>query len=124
MPGRPRILSVEVTHDHISHLSDLPDLYLEEIQEWLTVTHDVPMSISALHRHIVDCRITYKMLHKATPKGDEELWAEWRVEHQDNWVFFFFFEISFYIPGHNGSPVTSYAQVILQLPTHASNYET
>jgi hypothetical protein len=39
-------------------------------------------------------------------------------------LFFFFFEINFYIPGHNGSPVASYAQVILQLPTHASNYET
>jgi hypothetical protein len=38
--------------------------------------------------------------------------------------FFFFFEINFYILGHNGSPVTSYTQVILQLPTPASSYET
>ncbi len=84
--SRPRILNADMTHDLMTLITEAPEMYLDEIQEWIAIVHDVGLSISALHQNIRDCGITYKMLHKAAVERDEEVRTHWKAEMQANWV--------------------------------------
>jgi transposase len=84
--GRPRILNADMTHDLATLIAEAPEMYLDEIQDWIAVVHDVGLSIPALHENIRDCGMTYKMLHKAAAECDEEARAHWKVEMQANWI--------------------------------------
>ena len=53
-------------------LTESPELFLDEIQDWVAVSHDIGLSKSALHFLIHDAGLTYKLLHKATSEHDEE----------------------------------------------------
>lgn len=84
--GRPRRLNADMTHDLATLIAEAPEMYLDEIQDWLAVVHDVGISISALHEIIRDCGLTYKMLHKAAAERDEEARELWKADMQANWV--------------------------------------
>jgi len=75
-----------MTHDLTTLISESPEMYLDEILEWIAVVHDVGMSMTALYRNLRDCGLTYKMLHKAAVEQDEEYRTAWRAEMQANWV--------------------------------------
>ncbi|THU98519.1 hypothetical protein K435DRAFT_795598 [Dendrothele bispora CBS 962.96] len=47
------------------------DTYLDELQWFLTVNHDVAISISALHDNLKRAGLTRKLLHKITVEQDE-----------------------------------------------------
>ena len=66
--GRPRILNTDMTHDLYTLLEEAPELYLDEVQEWLAVTYDTGISISALHQNLKDAGLSYKLLQKAASK--------------------------------------------------------
>ena len=53
-------------------LDESPELFLDEIQDWVALSHDIQLSKSALHYLIRDAGITYKLLHKAASEQDEE----------------------------------------------------
>ncbi|KAL5534821.1 hypothetical protein ACEPAG_1285 [Sanghuangporus baumii] len=63
-----------------------PELYLDEIQEWLIIAHDIGISRSALDEHLRDAGISHKLLHKAAAERDEVARAQFRQYAQDNWV--------------------------------------
>src|SRR5208283_399629 len=42
--GRPRLLNADMTHDLFTLLQEAPEMYLDEIQEWLAVAHDTRIS--------------------------------------------------------------------------------
>ncbi|KAF8896914.1 hypothetical protein CPB84DRAFT_1681954 [Gymnopilus junonius] len=63
--GRPRLLNADMTHDLSTLMAEAPKMFLDEIQDWLALTHDVNISKPTLHENIHDCSLTYKMLHKA-----------------------------------------------------------
>jgi transposase len=84
--GRPRILNADMTHDLATLISEAPGMYLDEIQDWIAVVHDVGISITALHENIRDCGMTYKVLHKAAVERDEEARIHWKEEMRANWV--------------------------------------
>lgn len=69
--GRPRILNADMTHDLYTLLEEAPNLYLDEIQEWLAAAHDIGISVSALHQNMEDAGISYKLLRKAAVERDE-----------------------------------------------------
>jgi len=48
------------------------ELFLDEIQDWVALSHDIGLSKSALHHLIFNAGLTYKRLHKAASKHDEE----------------------------------------------------
>jgi len=84
--GRPRILNAEMTNDLATLIQEAPAMYLDEIQDWLALVHDVGISRTALHENIRDCGLTYKMLHKAAAERDEEVRQHWKAEMRANWV--------------------------------------
>ena len=53
-------------------LDESPELFLDEIQDWVALSHDIQLSKSALHYLIHDAGITYKLLHKDASEQDEE----------------------------------------------------
>ena len=55
-------------------LRESPELFLDGIQHWVALPHDIQLSKSALHYLICDTGITYKLLHKAASEQDEEAW--------------------------------------------------
>jgi transposase len=84
--GRPRILNPDMTHDLSILISESPAMFLDEIQDWLALVHDVNISRTALHENIRDCGITYKMIHKAALERDDEARHEWHEHMRNNWV--------------------------------------
>jgi hypothetical protein len=67
-------------------VSKSPELFLDEIQEWIAIVHDIGISISSLHTILTDCALTYKLLRKAAAERDElahRLYLEHALEH---WV--------------------------------------
>ena len=84
--GRPRTLNADQTHDLFTLLQDSPEMFLDEIQDWIAVSHDVPISRTALHQLICDAGITYKMLQKAASERDEAAREEWREFVRNNLV--------------------------------------
>ncbi|KAJ7107307.1 hypothetical protein C8R43DRAFT_1140282 [Mycena crocata] len=45
--GRPRILNPDQTHDLLTLLAEAPEMYLDEIMDWVAVTHDTEISRTA-----------------------------------------------------------------------------
>ena len=84
--GRPRILKPDMTIDLVTLVAEAPDMYLDEIQDWVALVHDVGISKTTLHENIRDCGMTYKVLHKAAAERDEEARVQWKADMQANWV--------------------------------------
>jgi transposase len=75
--GRPRILNstaVEGLHDL---LVESPELYLDEIAEYLALYHDLPISITALHDNLIELGLTRKVMQKAARERDDALRVAW-----------------------------------------------
>ncbi|KAJ7133260.1 hypothetical protein C8R44DRAFT_611773, partial [Mycena epipterygia] len=69
--GRPRILNPDQTHDLLTLLAESPELYLDEIMDWIAVTQDTGLSRTALHTLIHDSGLTYKILRRAASEHDD-----------------------------------------------------
>jgi hypothetical protein len=63
-----------MTHNLFALLEEAPELFLDEIQEWLAVAHDTG---SALHSIIHDCGLTYKVFQRAAAERDDDWREEW-----------------------------------------------
>ncbi|KAJ3846586.1 hypothetical protein EV368DRAFT_17542, partial [Lentinula lateritia] len=63
--GRPSTLNSAMVHDLVALAEEAPELYLDEIQDWLAVAHNVGITKTALHKIIQDTGITYKRLRRA-----------------------------------------------------------
>ena len=75
-----------MTHDLYTLLEEAPELYLDEIQEWLAVAHDVGISTSALHENLEDAGISYKLLRKAAAERDEDARQHFRNHAKLHWT--------------------------------------
>ncbi|KAJ6514351.1 hypothetical protein C8R47DRAFT_1033152, partial [Mycena vitilis] len=53
-------------------------MYLDEIMDWVAVTHDTGISRTAVHTLIHDSGLTYKILRRAASERDEVARAEWK----------------------------------------------
>jgi transposase len=84
--GRLRILKPDMTHDLYTLLEEAPELYLDEIQEWLAAAHNIGISVSALHENLVDAGITYKLLRKAAAERDEDARQHFRDHAKNHWT--------------------------------------
>lgn len=84
--GRPRILNADHTHDLLTLMQEAPELYLDEIQEWLILAHDVGIGRSTLDQNLRDIGVTYKLLRKAASERDEERRQEFMEYARNNWV--------------------------------------
>jgi len=50
----PRILNGDMTHDLYTLLEEAPEMYLNEIQDWIALTYEVHIFRTALHKNIHD----------------------------------------------------------------------
>ncbi|EGN93990.1 hypothetical protein SERLA73DRAFT_126384 [Serpula lacrymans var. lacrymans S7.3] len=74
--GRPRILNSIVSHEIFDLVEKVPEMFLDEIQEWLLVAHNISISRTAL----------YKLLKKAAAERDEDLQEEWLQDVNTHFV--------------------------------------
>ena len=84
--GRPRILSTGVMDDLFTLLVEDPTLYLDEIQEWLVIAHNVGLPRSTLDENLRDAGLSYKLVRKAAAERDEEAREAWRAYVARNYV--------------------------------------
>jgi len=81
--GRTRLISRAVlTSIHLIYKDD-PDTYLDEIQWWLAIHHDIAISIPALHRNLTEAGLTRKLLTKLARERDEQGRQEWKDSIQN-----------------------------------------
>jgi transposase len=82
--GRTRIISHAMLDAiHIIYKSN-PEIYLDELQFWLTIHHDIAISVPALQQNLEDAGLTCKILHKIAAERDEVPHAEWRENITQN----------------------------------------
>jgi len=62
LQGRPRILNGNQTHHLLTLPEEAPEMYLDEIQDWVAISHDLSISKSTLDLIIRDAGFSYKML--------------------------------------------------------------
>jgi transposase len=80
LQGRPRICNSFQREELRSHILGSPELYLEEIHDWIQVMQDVPISRSAVYQLIRDCGFTHKKLKLRASQRDEEEIERWKME--------------------------------------------
>ena len=73
--------------NQIAHLYYMtPSLLLDKIKEWIQVTHNIPISCSALCRYVNDAGFTYKKLKMCASERDEEAADQWMAETNAEFV--------------------------------------
>jgi len=75
--GRPRALNPTAIEGLYDLLAESPELYLNEIAEYLTLYHDLPISITALHGNLTELGLTWKIMQRAALERDDALRAAW-----------------------------------------------
>ena len=58
-------------------IQESPELYLDEIGEWLALYHEVQISATALHDNLSELGLTRKLMCHAAAERDHELRANW-----------------------------------------------
>ena len=76
LQGKPRIIGLAAMAVIKDIYSAHPDTYLDELQWYLAIHHDIAISISALHCNLMKAGLTHKLLHKIACERDEERRAE------------------------------------------------
>ncbi|KAJ7757279.1 hypothetical protein DFH07DRAFT_718439, partial [Mycena maculata] len=84
--GRPRILNADQTHDLLTLLNEAPEMYLDEIMDWVALHLDASISRASLNTLIHDAGLTYKILRRAASERDEEERERWRQLIRSNFV--------------------------------------
>ena len=75
--GRRRLLTQDIIEDMQELLLETPDLYLDEIAEWLLLYHGLPISTAALHNNLHDLGLSRKLMQRTAAERDHELRATW-----------------------------------------------
>ena len=65
LQGRPSILNAEQRNELFNLLHRAPEMFLDELQDWVALHYDAAITLSALHYIIQDAGLNFKMLHKA-----------------------------------------------------------
>lgn len=84
MPIMPSMSSGRCTPRSSGTISDLkelidesPELYIDEIGEWLALYHDTPMSTTAIHDNLRDLGLTRKIMRRQAAERDHALRTAW-----------------------------------------------
>ena len=77
LQGRPSTLDAFQVHELIEVLCETPELFLDEIRDWVLLSQDVGLSQSAIHKIIEDLGFTYKYLKKVAVEHDGDAHRQW-----------------------------------------------
>ncbi len=70
--GRPHIVSLAVLDAIHVLLKSHPDTYLDKLQWFLAIHHDLPISLSTLQHNLIRAGLTRKLLHTIAVERDEQ----------------------------------------------------
>lgn len=59
-------------------LDRAPEMYFDEIQDWVALTMEISISKNMLSELIQDTGYSFNMLHRAASEQDEEEWSAYR----------------------------------------------
>ena len=79
LQGCPSILNAERKNELFNLLDQAPEMFLDELQDWVALHHDAAIALSALHYIIKDVGLTFQMLHKAASERDEVAQEEFKT---------------------------------------------
>ena len=82
----PHTLTTTQTHSLIQIVQNTHDMYLDELQDWLALEHEVIVSQMTLHCIIQDAGLSYKLLRWCAMEQDGEARALWMEEVQLHFV--------------------------------------
>ena len=71
--GRPRVIGLAALGAVKELYKRHPDTYLDELQWFLAIHHDIVISIAALQENLEKAGLTRKILHKIASERDEEM---------------------------------------------------
>ncbi|PBK71793.1 hypothetical protein ARMSODRAFT_852719, partial [Armillaria solidipes] len=69
--GCPRVIGLAALEAIHQVYARNPETYLDELQWYLAIHHDLPVSISALQDNLQKAGLTRKVLHKIAAEADE-----------------------------------------------------
>ncbi|KAF8592322.1 hypothetical protein K439DRAFT_1324289, partial [Ramaria rubella] len=69
--GRPCVLNGEKVHLLVELIKQSREMYLDELQDWLALKHDVLVGITTLDHNVCEAGLTNKLLWWAA--GEEQL---------------------------------------------------
>jgi transposase len=75
--GRPRVLNTTAVQGLHELLVESPQLYLDEMAEYLALYHDLPISTTTLHDNLTELGLTWKIMRRAALERDDALRAAW-----------------------------------------------
>ncbi|THU94790.1 hypothetical protein K435DRAFT_576742, partial [Dendrothele bispora CBS 962.96] len=81
LQGRPSDITMEIREDLVQLKQESPEMFLDEIQEWVAVAHEVAISRPQLHQILEDCAVSYKRLHRAAIERDKALYDQTIYRH-------------------------------------------
>ncbi|KAI0054488.1 hypothetical protein BV25DRAFT_1783481, partial [Artomyces pyxidatus] len=74
--GRVRIITQAILTEMTALYHDHPDTYLDELQVWLAINHDIEISLSGLQKNLDQAGLTLKLLRRLAKERDEERRAD------------------------------------------------
>jgi transposase len=75
--GRPNLLHQPHFAGLIEHVKHAPEMYLDEMQDWLLVNQDIFLGRTTLHTKLQNAGLTYKLLRRQAAERDEAARNEW-----------------------------------------------
>ncbi|KIJ29175.1 hypothetical protein M422DRAFT_269442 [Sphaerobolus stellatus SS14] len=69
--GRPRFLKPLQVHSLAEKIQECPEMYLDELRDWLALEHDVAIPISTLDQNIREAGLSHKLLRRRAIERDE-----------------------------------------------------
>ncbi|TFK95215.1 hypothetical protein BDV98DRAFT_518183, partial [Pterulicium gracile] len=76
-PGRPCILSSELIGEITDRIVEYLDNYLDKMQEWLALYHNMKISKSALSLNILELNLSWKKVRRIARNQVDQECAEW-----------------------------------------------
>jgi transposase len=84
LQGCPSMLTGEELHEMLSKVNAEPWMFLDEIQEWVTLTTEKAISPQRIHQILRDVGFTFKILRKQAAECNEDWRAEFRLWSREN----------------------------------------
>ena len=84
--GRQHSLTAIHIYGLIGIIEASPAMFLDELQDWLALEHDVLISKTALHQNIWGTGLTYKLLRWRVAERDEDAREQWKEDVHLNFV--------------------------------------
>lgn len=84
--GRPPKMHPDVIEDLVALNLESPELYLDEILDWLAVAHDQAISRSRLNEILAECNVTYKLMQRAAAERDDDVRDSWATAVQEQYL--------------------------------------